>query len=149
MENEFLAVVHAINKSGHYINGYEVFIHTNHYSIRYLMNKPIENGMVTIWLLLLQEFNITVLDRPGRKNLVVDFLSIIHNEEHATPINNDFHNEHIFVVSTNSPWFADVANYLFTRKLPQHLSPSEKRRIIQRSASYSWVGGELFQRDLI
>jgi hypothetical protein len=61
-EKEFLAVVHAINKFHHYITGYEVFVHTDHSSIRFLMNKPITNGRVTRWLLLLQEFNIIVLD---------------------------------------------------------------------------------------
>jgi hypothetical protein len=61
-EKEFLAVVHAINKFRHYITGYEVFIHTDHSSIRVLMNKPIINGRVTMWLMLLQEFNIIVLD---------------------------------------------------------------------------------------
>lgn len=91
--------------------------------------------------MLLQEFNITILDRPGRENLVVDFLSRIHNEGQATPVNDDFPDKHFFVVSTNSPWFADVANYLVTGKLLHHLSPSEKKRIVQHSASYSWVGG--------
>ena len=74
-EKEFLAVVHAINKFRHYITGYEVFVHTDHSAIRFLMNKPITNGRVTRWIMLLQEFNITVIDRPGKDNLVVDFLS--------------------------------------------------------------------------
>jgi hypothetical protein len=74
-KKEFLAVVHAINKFHHYITGYEVFVHTDHSTIRFLMNKPITNGRVTRWLLLLQEFNITVLDQPGKDNVVDDFLS--------------------------------------------------------------------------
>jgi hypothetical protein len=61
-EKELLAVVHAINKFLHYIAGYEVFVHIDHSAIRFLMNKPITNGRVTRWLLLLQEFNIIVLD---------------------------------------------------------------------------------------
>ena len=72
-EKEMLVVVHFVNKFCHYITGYEFFIHTNHSSIRYVMKKPITNGMITRWLLLMQEFNITVLDRPGRKNQVADF----------------------------------------------------------------------------
>lgn len=67
-EKEFLAVIFAINKFCHYITGYEVFFHTNHSAIRYLMNKPITNSRVTRWLLLLQEFNITIIDRPGKEN---------------------------------------------------------------------------------
>ena len=52
-EKELLAVVYSINKFRHYITGYEVFIHTDHSAIRFLMNKPITNGRIAIWLLLL------------------------------------------------------------------------------------------------
>jgi hypothetical protein len=74
-EKELLVFVHAIDKFLHYITGYEVFVHTDHFAIIFLMNKPITNGRVTRWLLLLQEFNIIVLDRPGKDNVVVDFIS--------------------------------------------------------------------------
>ena len=74
-EKEILVVVYSINKFFHYITGYEVFVHTNHSAIIFLMNKPITNGKVTQWLLLLQDFNITVIDRPSKENLVADFLS--------------------------------------------------------------------------
>ena len=65
-EKEMLVVVHVVNKFCYYLTGYEIFVHTNHSTLRYLMNKPITNGRITRWLLLMQEFNITVLDRPGR-----------------------------------------------------------------------------------
>jgi hypothetical protein len=150
-EKEFLVVVHAINKFRHYITGYEIFIHTDHSTIRYLMNKPITNGRVTRWLLLLQEFNITILDRPGKENVVADFLSRIHNEGELIHFNDNFPDEHLFAISTKSPWFADIANYLATGKLPQHLSTKEKQKIIKLNATYSWIGGELFHTgpDLI
>ena len=74
-EKEFLAVIHAINKFHHYISGYPVILYIDHSTIRYLANKPITNGRVTRWLLLLQKFDITIKDRPGRENPVVDFLS--------------------------------------------------------------------------
>jgi hypothetical protein len=129
-EKEFLVFVHSINKFPHYIIGYEVFIHTDHSAIRFLMNKPISNGRVTRWLLLLQEFNITVLDRPGKDNVVVDFLSRIKNEDDDIPVDDSFPNENIFSLYVNTPLFADMENYLATRNLPSHLSPHEKRKII-------------------
>lgn len=46
-EKDFLTVVHAINKFRHYITSYETFIHTDHYAIRYFMNKLITNGRIT------------------------------------------------------------------------------------------------------
>jgi hypothetical protein len=129
-EKEFLAFVDAINKFRHYITGYEVFVHTNYFAIRFLMNKPITNGRVTRWLLLLQEFNITVLDQPGKDNVVDDFLSCIKNEDDDTPVDDSFPDEHLFSLFVNTPWFTDMENYLATRRLPSHLSPHEKRKII-------------------
>jgi hypothetical protein len=37
-----------------------------------------------------------------------------------------------------------MENYLATRKLPSHLSPHEKRKIITQSDNYSWVGHDIF-----
>jgi hypothetical protein len=85
-----LSVVHAINKFRHYITGYEVFVHTDHSTIIFLMNKPVTNARVTRWLLLLQEFNITIIDRPGKDNLVVDFLSRLIHAGDNTPVDDDF-----------------------------------------------------------
>jgi len=53
IEKEFLAVVYAINKFRNFVTRYELFIHTDHSTIRYLMNKPITNGRITRLLLLL------------------------------------------------------------------------------------------------
>ena len=99
-EKEFLVVVHAINKFRHYITGYETFVHKYHSAIRYLMNKPITNGRVTRWLLLLQEFNITMLDRPGNQNTVADSLSWIQNIKEDSPVEDKFPDEYLFAVTT-------------------------------------------------
>jgi hypothetical protein len=76
-EKELLAVIYAINKFRHYITGYCTFVHTDHSNIKYLMNKPITNARVTRWLLLLQEFDITIVDRQRKENVVADFLSLL------------------------------------------------------------------------
>eukprot|EP00253_Pinus_taeda_P035396 PITA_35396 len=144
-EKEFLVVVHAINKFRHYITGYETFIHTNHSIIRYLMNKPITNGRVTWWLLLLQKFNITVLDRPGKQNTLVDFLSRIQNTKEYSPVEDKFPDEYLFAVTTKTHWYANIAKFLVTGKLPPHLFLGERRKIIQESSKYSWISNELFK----
>ena len=92
-----MAVVYSINKFHHYIIGYEVFVHNDHSSIRFLMNKPITNGRVTQWLLLLQEFNITINDRPSKENIVADFLSHIQHEYSTKPVDHTFPDGHLFV----------------------------------------------------
>ena len=107
------------------------------------MNKPITNGRVTRWLILLQEFNITVIDRPGKENIVEDFLSRIQHEYGTKLVDDTFLDEYLFAVSVQTPWFVDIANYLTTRKIPNHLSPHEKCRIIVQSSNYSWVDNDL------
>ena len=135
-EKEFLAIVYAINKFRHYITGYSTFVHTDHSAIKYLMNKPITNARVTRWLLLLQEFDITIIDRLGKENVVADFLSRLNNSDDNLPVEASFPNEHLFAVSAHSPWYADIANFLAAGKLPAHLSKRERRKIIQQSARY-------------
>jgi hypothetical protein len=120
-------------------------VHTNHSAIKFLMNKPITNDRVTRWLLLLQEFNITIIDRPGRDNLVVDFLSSLIHTGDSTPVDDDFPDENLFFISTFTPWYVDVANYLVTDKMPQGMTSREKQRIIQLSANYMWHEDTLYR----
>lgn len=91
------------------------------------------------------------MDRPGKENTFVEFLSRIQNDNNDVPIKDNFPDEYLFAVSIGSPWFADISKYFATRKLPSYLSPQEKRKAIQTSASYSWINGELYKTrfDLI
>lgn len=108
IEKEFLLVVHAINKFRHYITDYEIFLHTDNSNIIFLMNKPITTACVTIWLLLLQEFNITIIERTGKCDIVADFLSRrVHTGDTAL-VTNDFLDENLFFIYTYTPWYENV-----------------------------------------
>ena len=112
------------------------------------MNKSITPGRITRWLLLLQEFDITIVDKPGKDNVVAKFLSRLNTNGENLPVEDNFLDEHLFAISTLTLWYADIANYLVERKLPYHLSPRARRRIIQQSARYSWIEGCLFYTRL-
>ena len=86
-----------------------------------------------------------MLDRPGKQNTVADFLSKIQNTKEDSPVEDKFPDQYLFAVTTKTIWYADIANYLVTRKLPPHLFPSERRKIIQESSKYSWISNELFK----
>ena len=83
----------------------------------------------------LQEFNITIIDKTGRDNLVVDFLSRLIHTGDSTPVDDDFLDENLFSISNFTPWYAYVANYLVTDNMPQGMTSIEKQRIIQLSAN--------------
>ena len=112
-EKEFLAIVHSLNKFRHYITGYQTFVHTDHAVIRYLMNKPNVNSHIIRWLLLLQQFDLMIVDKLGKENVVADFmyrLDLPTGEEGI--VDDQMLDEHLFSISVLSPWFADIANYL-------------------------------------
>ena len=81
---------------------------------------------------------------PGKENVVANYLSRFTNSDDNLAVGDSFPDEHLFVVLAHSPWYANVANYLATCKLPGHLSKREKRKIIQQSARYYWINGHLF-----
>lgn len=100
-EKEFLAVVHGINKFWHYITQYQVFVHTNQSAIHFFMNEPVSNGRITQWLLMLQEFDITILDKPGKDNVVANFISKMNIGSESMPIEDYFLDENIFSISVH------------------------------------------------
>ena len=102
-KKEFLAIIYSINKFRHYITRYPTFVHTNHSAIRNLMTKLVTNAQVTRWLLLLREFDFTIIDRQGNENVVVDFLSRLTNNDDNSPVENYFRDEHLFAVPVHSP----------------------------------------------
>ena len=112
------------------------------------MKKPVTNGRVTRWLLLLQEFYITILDKPGKDIVVSDFLSRLTISDDYTTTEDSFLDEYPFSISTHSPWYGDISNFLAAGKFPHQLSSKERRRITQQSATYTWIEGILYPTGL-
>ena len=60
-------------------------------------------------------------------------------------VDDQIPDEHLFVISVLSPWFADIANYLVSTQFLPHLSSKEKSKIVRKSAPFTWIGGNLFK----
>ena len=80
-----IVVVYALNKFHHYVIGFQLFVHTKHSTIKYLMKKIIFNARIIQWLSLLQEFIVTTLDKPGREDVVADLLSRLTRDTKDEP----------------------------------------------------------------
>eukprot|EP00253_Pinus_taeda_P006299 PITA_06299 len=93
-----------------------------------------------------KQFDLTIVDKPGRENVVADFLSRLDLPagEEGT-VDDQMPDEHLFSISILSPWFVDIANYLVSAQFPPHLSSKEKSRIVRKSVSFTWIGGNLFK----
>jgi hypothetical protein len=100
----------------------DVFVHIDHSTIIYLMNKVDVKTRIIRWLLLLQEFGLTIFDNLRKQNVVEDFLSRLTNHAEQEAIDNSFLNEHMFAISMQTPQFVDISNYIGTQKFSHHFS---------------------------
>ena len=139
-------MVHSLNTFGHYITGYQTLVHIYHATIKYLMNKPYVNVRITRWFLLLQHFDLTIIDKLGKENVVANFLSRLTLPAGKEEIIDDqLPDEHLFSISVISPWYADIANYLVVGRFPPNLSSKEKRNIVKKSVPFTSIGRNIFR----
>ena len=77
-----------------YIVDSKVIIHTDHVAIKYLMEKKDAKPRLIRWVLLLQEFDLQIVDRKGTHNPVADNLSRMEDIPHdPIPVNDSFPDE--------------------------------------------------------
>ncbi|GJV56526.1 reverse transcriptase domain-containing protein [Tanacetum coccineum] len=83
-------------------------VYTDHSALKYLMNKQDAKPRLLRWVLLLQEFDITIRDKKGSENLAADHLSRLENP-HKDVLENKDINEHfpletLGVISSERPF---------------------------------------------
>jgi hypothetical protein len=91
-------MVYALQKFIHYLLGQHFKMLTDHSTLKYLVNKPMLEGRICIWLLLFQEFDFEVVVKLGRLNAWTDHLSRITNGEEPNNLEENFPNAKIFSV---------------------------------------------------
>ncbi|KAJ4717067.1 Retrovirus-related Pol polyprotein [Melia azedarach] len=128
-EKELLAVVFALDKFRSYLVGSPIVVFSDHAALKYLLSKKDAKPRLIRWILLLQEFDLTIQDKKGVQNVVADHLSrlVFDESSETTPINDMFPDEQLFSVS-NLPWFADIANFLVTGQIPSHWNSQDKKK---------------------
>lgn len=74
-ERECLAVIWAIEKLRHFLEGSHFTVITDHSSLLWLHNIKDPTGRLARWALRLQPYDYTIVHRKGREHVVPDFLS--------------------------------------------------------------------------
>ncbi|GJT08513.1 reverse transcriptase domain-containing protein [Tanacetum coccineum] len=113
------------------------------------MNKQDAKPRLLRWVLLLQEFDITIRDKKGSENLVADHLSRLENPHKNVlenkDINENFPLETLGVISSRStPWFANYANFHAENFIIKGMTTQQKKKFIKDVKHYVWDDPYLF-----
>ncbi|CAA7016399.1 unnamed protein product [Microthlaspi erraticum] len=130
-EKELLAVVFAFEKFRSYLVGSKVIVYTDHAALRHLLAKKDTKPRLLRWILLLQEFDLEILDKKGSGKSVglavrLEQLKAVEEKE--------------------APWYADYANYLVCGEVPADLSPYQKKKFFRDISHFFWDEPYLFKR---
>nr|GEZ01968.1 reverse transcriptase domain-containing protein [Tanacetum cinerariifolium] len=101
-------------------------------------------------VLLLQEFEITIRDKKGSKNLAVDHLSRLENTHKDVlenkDINKKFSLETLGSLSSGSTiWFANIANFYARNFTKKGLTSQQKKKFFKDVKHYFWDDPYLFR----
>nr|GEW38646.1 transposon Ty3-I Gag-Pol polyprotein [Tanacetum cinerariifolium] len=134
----------------HYRQG---IVYMDHSALKYLFNKQDAKPRLLRWVLLLQEFNITVCDKKGAKNLATDHLSRLENP-HQSVLNKKEINEPLpletlnmvsFRGDSSTSWFANFANYHAGNFVVKGMSSQQKNKFFKDLKHYFWDDPFLFK----
>ncbi|GJY13269.1 reverse transcriptase domain-containing protein [Tanacetum coccineum] len=125
-------------------------VYTDHSALKYLLSKQDAKPRLLRWVLLLQEFDITIRDKKGTENLAADHLSRLENphkdELENKDINENFPLETLGVISSGStPWFADFANFHAGNFIVKGMSSQQKKKFFKDVKHYFWDDPYLFR----
>ena len=97
-----VTLVWATSKHRHYMLAYKVLLIARMDPLKYLMEKPVQDGKTTKWVLLLLEFDIKYVTQTSVKGrAIVDHLAHCSPEE-AEEIQGNFSDEDIIEIEVES-----------------------------------------------
>nr|GEV58973.1 reverse transcriptase domain-containing protein [Tanacetum cinerariifolium] len=126
-----------------------VKVYTDHSAFKNLLSKQDAKPRLLRWVLLLQEFDITIRDKRGSENLAADHLSRLENPHKDVfenkDINENFPLETLGSISSGSTlWFADIANFHAGNFIKKGLTSPQKKKIFKDVKHYFWDDPYLF-----
>jgi transposase InsO family protein len=114
-ERECLAVIWAVEKLRHYLEGFHFKVITDHHSLLWLHRLKDPQGRLARWALRLQPYDYEILHRKGKEHIVPDFLS------RSVPVVDIFnvvdHVDIVDVVPVQDKWYLALRNKVL--KMPK------------------------------
>ena len=85
-------------------------------------------------MLLLQEFDLEIKAKKGSKNSVANHISRLHIPSMGD-ISDTLPDEHLLALSSQTPWFAHIVNFLVIGSISEHWNRQKKISFSMNSSS--------------
>jgi hypothetical protein len=138
-------MVYALHKIMHYLLGSHFKMYTNHFSLKYLVNKPVLGGRICRWLLLFQEYDFEVIVKPGKLNARHDHLSHILTGKDVGNLDDNFPYAKLFAVRMVDYYFVDIVESLSTGMAPFEMTVVQKKQLVVKATDYQLIAGNLYK----
>jgi hypothetical protein len=113
-EREGLAMIYALHNFIHYLLGSHFKFFTDHFALKYLVNKLVLEGRICRWLLFFQEFSFEVITKTRRCNMGPDHLSILESGESDGVVDDHLLDACLFWVEAIPEYLEDIVVFLST-----------------------------------
>ncbi len=119
---------------------------TYHKALTYLVNKPNPSGRLARWLLLMDEFDIDIVHRPGRRHGNVDGLTRAYEGVGDVSEDDEFPDAAIMSINAEEApeEYREIIQYLDGMRFPDGATKAVRTRIAHKSRNYSMIGGQLY-----
>jgi hypothetical protein len=112
IEREGLAMVYALQKFCHYLLGGHFKIFTDHFTLKYLVNKPVLGGRICRWLLHFQEYDFEIIVKLERMNKGPDHLSRLEHGEDPTSLEDTMPDAQLLDIRKIVDHFTKIVQFL-------------------------------------
>lgn len=149
-EREALGMIYGLKKFRHYVLASKVVFHVDHQALIYLVNKPELAGRIARWVILLQEFDYSVIHTPGRSHMVADYLSRLENGEQPQEDLGELPDAQLFQVQTKiiDNWYDEMLGFLTEGMFPEAMSKDRKKKVALKSRTFQLIAGVLYKRGI-
>jgi hypothetical protein len=123
--------------------GAKVIVYIDHAALKYILTKKDAKPHLIRWILLLQEFDLEIIDKKGcREFCGRPFVTSSVRGICRAAINDYMRDDTQLKVSTTDPWFANIINYIVPGYIP---SGADKKKIIRDSRLHLWDDPYLYK----
>jgi hypothetical protein len=147
-EREGLTMIYDLHKFRNYLLGSHFKFFTDHSTLKYLVNKPMMEGRICRWFLLLQEFSFEVIINPGRCNIGLDHLYRLELGESVGAFDDNLPDADLLWVEAIPEYLEDIAVFLSIGSCPETYSATQKFHMVVREEDYQLIVGKLYKLGL-